>query len=488
MAEEQKSPTAASGFEINYNDKTSLWYVLKTRHVQLIKPEFFVSLYEEGQRMPKCQDVPSEFILDVDDPELDWERLEIAVVSYCWISRDHPDPSGYHLETLASLCRFFLQGSFENAQESYVTEDYYMTRDVLRKQGYCFGSGDGRPVGVFLDWMSVPQDKPQGSRTTDETSRFEKALTNINIWYAHNHTITWRLTTLPEGLSRPGYEESGWTTFEKCVSGLVSKQSNLLHIDETAREAVLNGMHIFLGHEVPLEDYMTVTLLFMDRQRGAPMTPEAFNVSIDDKAFTNGADKYRVVIPKYCETFMAVITDAEELKFSCMGLDDEAAREIITLVETLGIREIPGGGVRSLELRANFDVGVPLHEWAKLANLTELNLAWTRVSGDIKALQPLERLTYLNLENCHQVSGDIQALKSLEQLTSLDLAHCTKVSGDVQALQSLEMLTYLNLDGCDQVTGDIQAIKKALSRRVAALESSPPVSPVGCLAAWCPCL
>ena len=77
--------------------------------------------------------------------------------------------------------------------------DFPHVKGYLKNFNRCFGSGDGHPVGVFFDWMSVPQDKPTRSRTPGEFELFKEALTNINLWYARKDTVTWRLSCLPEG-------------------------------------------------------------------------------------------------------------------------------------------------------------------------------------------------------------------------------------------------------------------------------------------------
>merc|ERR1712232_1447734 len=141
--------------------------------------------------------------------------------------------------------------------------DYGQQAQWLRDQGFCFGSGDGRPVGSFFDWMSVPQDKPKGSRTPEQTVAFKAALANINVWYAHAATITIMLTSLPPGLARADYDHSGWTNFERCVAGIISQSTNLLCIDSAAREKLL-------GSELENMDYLELSLKTQDKARGAP--------------------------------------------------------------------------------------------------------------------------------------------------------------------------------------------------------------------------
>ena len=449
-----------------FHDKLVLRRVLEAKHIQLILPQAFIHLFESGQCIPKYQDVPTEFILDVDNENLDWDRLEVIAVSYKWISRGHPDPFLYHLETLNHLCRLFMEGSFENAKERCdisKVDDPLLQR--FQEEGHCFGSGDGRPVGIFLDWMSLPQEK----RTSMETETYAEALRHINVWFAHAHTITWRLTSLPDAETRsescPSYDESGWTTFERLLAGIVSRDTHLLLIDKKARKGLLQTAEL---------DYFQVIMKYKDPERGAPVTPEVFNEMLADKFFSEETDRFNTVIPKYRQTFQAAIANAEELNYARLDFGDQAAREIIKFAQTYNRCE-------SLDLSDNPKVKVPLYEFAMLKNLLKLDLFNSNVTGDIRGLQTLGQLTELNLgfTAVHgdiqvleslpdlkqlilggpwaQISGDIQVLKSLSNLSLLSLAD-TQVSGDVQVLKALKQLVEADLSG-SQVSGDMQALE-----------------------------
>ena len=89
---------------------------VKRKKVRLIKPEYFLYLSEHNMIMPKCQKVPPEYILDPDAPDFDWDKFVVIAISYCWISPDHPDPKGFHLETMCRLFRLFVRGSYESAE------------------------------------------------------------------------------------------------------------------------------------------------------------------------------------------------------------------------------------------------------------------------------------------------------------------------------------------------------------------------------------
>ena len=109
---------------------------VKRKKVQLIKPEYFLYLSENNMIMPKCQEVPPEYILNPDAPDFDWDKFVVIAISYCWISPDHPDPKGFHLETMCRLFRLFVRGSYESAEGAYFGDEmFYKEKDLLANEG-----------------------------------------------------------------------------------------------------------------------------------------------------------------------------------------------------------------------------------------------------------------------------------------------------------------------------------------------------------------
>jgi hypothetical protein len=187
----------------------------------------------------------------------------------------------------------------------------------LRKEGYGFGGGDGRPVGVFFDWCSLHQDAPPGSRSDEERDLFQGALQNVDLWYAHRETIVWCLSYLPNGVARTEtYHESGWPAFERFAGSMLARPTNLLDIDDEVRAQLLRPVPLrpplappekepnadgalvpsdkyaaFLESEewkhwlLSQRDYLQLSLDTMVRERGPPLTPEAFNVAVRAKFF-----------------------------------------------------------------------------------------------------------------------------------------------------------------------------------------------------------
>ena len=46
----------------------------------------------------------------------------------------------------------------------------------------------------------------------------------MDLWYAHQGTCVYLLTSLPEGCERENaYDDSGWPTYEKCSAELIKR-------------------------------------------------------------------------------------------------------------------------------------------------------------------------------------------------------------------------------------------------------------------------
>eukprot|EP00966_Prymnesium_polylepis_P291615 6735310-Prymnesium_polylepis.1 len=102
----------------------------------------------------------------------------------------------------------------------------------------------------------------------------------MDLWYAHEGTTVYMLTRLPEGTQRKaGYDESGWTTYERRSAEQIKK----FHLWNAAWTLVLDlgaSRGTSGGNWTPKE-----------RSRNWPLDPDGFDALIESKQFTNGADK-----------------------------------------------------------------------------------------------------------------------------------------------------------------------------------------------------
>jgi hypothetical protein len=240
--------------------------------------------------------------------------LPIVVISFCWDTAEHPDPKGLQLDLIGRTLR--------------------AEREKYRKANYAFRGFS--EMGVFWDWGSLLQGDRErfeaakaaalergcseedasdagwkDFRTPSEKAAFDFALhETMDLWYAHQGTTVFLLTQHPRerGSDRPkGYDESGWTTYERCSAEQVKK----VYRFQARWGAVLD-----LGQES-----------VEAAGRRWPVGPDDFDAKMETCVFTNGSDK-DVVKGLFRKMSASQLGGIAELDFT--GLpppsDDDAAR------------------------------------------------------------------------------------------------------------------------------------------------------------------
>ena len=257
--------------------------------VALIDAEW---LLQQGQGPPGCrQQLPEEAFFEgsVDD-----ENVEVLGISYPWLTKEHPDPEGWHL----AIIQHFLRLYFTLENKGYDDDENAVTWQM----------GHGKRVAIFWDWMSLFQASHPGGQTEEQRAAFKRALKLINIWYANNCTMVWRQTKLPPA-PRPGhnikkYHKRGWCFFELGVSEMISPSDKVLDLgllvgdDGTFTE---EGM-FFTEHKLgglgggwaaadgdEFGALLPTVVKQCSTQRQFPMPPEAFDQALDQCTFTNGS-------------------------------------------------------------------------------------------------------------------------------------------------------------------------------------------------------
>ena len=186
-----------------------------------------------------------------------------------------------------------------------------------------------RDMGVFFDWASLFQKDPrlwtpaelvaEDERTEDQrraAERYRDSRTEahaqatkfaldytMDLWYAHSKTTVVLLTELPKKLPKSfdairTYESRGWTTFERCSAEL--------------------------GKTLRLQQAGWPLVIDLGKQRAAlrrlPTTPERMGKLLQERSFTNGADRAQV-LALYEKTARAVLGSVKELSFVGIPFD-----------------------------------------------------------------------------------------------------------------------------------------------------------------------
>ena len=276
--------------------------------------------------------------------------------------------------------------------------------DKYAKEKY----GAGCKVGVFLDYVSMPQrsrGSPEDDRTPEELATFERSLQvrrrplppcrtarlpppalpaplcqGINSWFAHDKTHVLLVDTdLPAGATNmQPYAGRGWCVMQCNVSGLVKDDRALIS---------LKGL---TGEETSLDEVR----MNGRAARAPPVAPAAFKETLEADVACGATcmqpptyGDVGAAVTTYGKAFAAEMAAVVTLSYVGLGWDDA---QVLTLIEALRAAHA-GGGLRKLEelmLNSN-QMGdgaaaalAALLEEGAMPNLKKLFLNHNRISND----------------------------------------------------------------------------------------------------------
>jgi len=231
--------------------------------------------------LPRRQDLPEEAFIAADEvralqprspnDDLAARRVAVVAVSYCWFTREHPDPDG---DTLLALADALKQLAAKKGTGAFLQNPY-----ALWPEEY----------GVFLDWCSAHQKDADGNRSDAEQKSLKRALDNLDLFYAHAWPTTVMLTNL--AVER-AYHDRGWPSFEYAVSSLLKGSIGYLW----------NGAIDVGSQRSPLA--------------AAPRSPAIFAEDLQTKVFTNGKADADAVLELYEKTVALGFRGSSRLEFS----------------------------------------------------------------------------------------------------------------------------------------------------------------------------
>jgi hypothetical protein len=153
----------------------------------------------------------------------------ILVLSYCWGSPAHPDPTGSLLAKLAPVLEWYLSER-ARAYDGHLSENR-KERGVAARGEY-----KSHECGVFMDFYSLYQ----GERTPMEMKSFSRALGRMDEWYGHAGTVSLLMSETPLDWGHLAeerkYHMRGWCTFERTVSALAKPAYHLLDVGNFPRQ------------------------------------------------------------------------------------------------------------------------------------------------------------------------------------------------------------------------------------------------------------
>jgi len=399
--ETHRSEEELDALAATFSKRSVLESVVAAGDVVLLRGPWLVEQMHAGKLLPKRQELPPEAGYHGSLSERD---VRIVAVSYPWCTKDHPDPEGFHLKKLGSVLEYWIK------DKQYVfMKDGEPDGRVGGRCVYMLALGKEQEVAVFLDWCSLYQ----APRSEEQQASFERALKNINVWYASCVTDVWLLTQMPAGLGElRSYDARGWTSFERKVSELITPSSCVLDMSyapddlSTVRVSPHHGPWFSLANETIGGGMRRHT------SRAMPLTPEEFAIDLEQKTFTNGAD-HGFVAKKYAATHADLLASVVELSYSSLRWN----MPLQTVCDKLLIH---CHRLKTLDLGQNHLTGT-LDCLVLCGNLCdtleEFNMIESVLTGSLAPLVKCKKLQRLNLNGSRSLQGPIAPLAELPQLT-----------------------------------------------------------------------
>ncbi|CAK0804357.1 unnamed protein product [Prorocentrum cordatum] len=303
-------------------------------------------------------------------------KLHVVCVSHCWLQADHPDPRGHNLRILARALRLL-------DAHVYGPRPQRMGRWAVFMDLCCIHQN-------CRDSKGVPQQRTyqrlEGSdkfadgaigRFDSENVLFKEALGSLGSFYSHPCTYVFMLTKFPEDYQTAAYTHSadteqyfnrGWCYCESSWA-VLTKPSDL----------TLN-LGLSTGDEISYSKLVEVC----SAERKPPVFPDAFEVELQRKAFTNGKDDRPRVAELYRDAFAQRLKYSQRLSFRNLQWDAEHMKQLVTALAASG----GGPNLQLLDLCGNRagDEGVALLVEALRApgafpKLRELNLRENQIGA-----------------------------------------------------------------------------------------------------------
>ena len=293
-----------------------------------LRGRWLYDLHQRGGRLARRQDVPAEAFWTAAELRREAARLGedafgplFVALSYRWLSKEHPDPDGFHLRIVAEVVGLYLRLTGDEADYSPLTAAY-AAAGLDWKQVDC---------AIFWDFGSLYQSP----RVGEQVALFPVGLKASNIWYGHAQTVCWMQSELPTDFAGASYEVSGWCFVEAAISAGVKVGSSRLDLGKRT-DAAMRFAYTHGGGN--LDNKLTAVCA---GRRSPPLAPKEVQRLLEtEKRFTNSSDT-SVVAGLYRSFFESIAAAAPRLVFRELAWGAaEAAQLGRVLPRFLQLREV----------------------------------------------------------------------------------------------------------------------------------------------------
>ena len=282
-----------------YTDPEELWIALEAGGgdaTTILRASWFKK--QRGGRLPKRgEPLPPEATITVAElraiakaSKCKYGALPVIALSHFWRTKEHPDPDGETMELVITA----LEQRWKEFEAKGVTD-----------------------LGIIIDWSALWQ----APRTPEQSIVFGIGLKGINLWYAHQGSTVWLITSGTDRVKGLAYWDKGWTSFEFALALLI-KPANSSALKDWPQV-------VDLGKEGAAQ---------ISFARPVLSEPLAFfgGHAYGDKTYTNGADRDEIVAPKFQETMFQVMGGVKELNFGRLKWGDAEIKALAVVLPLCG--------------------------------------------------------------------------------------------------------------------------------------------------------
>eukprot|EP00418_Pyrodinium_bahamense_P019911 CAMPEP_0179127100 /NCGR_PEP_ID=MMETSP0796-20121207/60194_1 /TAXON_ID=73915 /ORGANISM="Pyrodinium bahamense, Strain pbaha01" /LENGTH=613 /DNA_ID=CAMNT_0020825877 /DNA_START=10 /DNA_END=1851 /DNA_ORIENTATION=- len=211
--------------------------------VRWVKANYILLFLEDGQPMPRCQDLPPKAFGPLG------KAVRVFSVTHPWLGRWHPDPQGIQMETL-------------RAKLKKLKNQMMLDQDDV----------------VFFDYMSLPQVSIKGidDRTAVEKQRLASALSGDLMGRIYLTTRVIIIDEVPNDAEcATPYLNRGWCYFECIMTAINTSPRDLSWVDKSVKDEIAR--------------FREMSALFRESGDISPLV-EAFQQALPTKTFAKPSD------------------------------------------------------------------------------------------------------------------------------------------------------------------------------------------------------
>jgi hypothetical protein len=433
---------------------------------------------------------------DVEDLEKGPKRCQVAVVSAPWITKEHPDPDGFHLSKVVPILRWYL--NIHEGQELLVFWDFMS----LHQHGHKYSRAsilavvegpplpNGRPSDAYdVQFDSKDDDVPGvickavgpeffsrrlgekevvaseikiGTRSARVATRmprfkkqqtsYEEALKKVETWYYSRITLKIIQDIHPPDapVDMKRYKERAWCQFELKAALAFTPVKYVVSC-----QLVETSMNFFEP---------TKKVYYNAKNRQLPTIDEFMKLKASESldGFMAYLERCEGVKPVTWGQFMSMRPGDPKDKHRPKALQFSPLRRVAPPTP-----DQFGEDLMDLAVAERADRQLLDKKWTQIYRMAYEQkedlycdeLGWAFPMDNLELIGCMYTLEVVDFSDNPDMTGTLDLFQYLKVLKSLSLVRCNSITGTLKPLQKMLGLEYLNLQACYNLEGTLDALE-----------------------------